>query len=387
MIHSGSTSGNNGGALLTAALDYARRGWSIIPVRKKKAAGKWKQFQTGAADEATLRLLFAAPHVDGLAVLLGSASGGLVARDFDTMDGYKRWAGAHPDLAGTLPTVQTARGRHVYFRGPDGFHELGDGEYRGDSLHYCVLPPSRHPNGTEYRWVISLPQGDLQTIDPAEVGLCNRADVEDRADTADGEDTAPPQSLLVSAAPSAPAPSAVLHAIESTLPRRAGERNRRLFDLARRLKALVPGATMADLRPIIVEWHRKALPIIATKPFIDSWGDFIVAWERVKYPAGKNPVDAAYARAMTAAPPANAVELYGRSAIVLLAALCRELQRIAGTDDFFFLDVRTAGRLVGVDHSTAWRWLKVLCADGILKAGDIGRKATHKASRFSYLGD
>ncbi len=148
----------------------------------------------------------------------------------------------------------------------------------------------------------------------------------------------------------------------------------------------MPDATTSALRPIIAEWHRRALPIIATKAFIDTWADFIVAWERVKYPAGASPVDAAFARAAASAPPAKAVQLYRDGPILLLAALCRELQGTAGDGDFY-LDVRTAGRLLNVDHSTAWRWLKVLCAEGILQAGEIGSKATRKASRFRYLGD
>jgi hypothetical protein len=64
--------------------------------------------------------------------------------------------------------------------------------------------------------------------------------------------------------------------------------------------------------------------------------------------------------------------------------LCCELQHIVGDGDFY-LDVRSAGRLIGVDHTTAWRWLKVLCADGLLAAGVKGSKATRKASRFRFI--
>jgi hypothetical protein len=176
----------------------------------------------------------------------------------------------------------------------------------------------------------------------------------------------------------------VLHAIESTLPRREGERNHRLFDLARRLKAIIPGAGPGGLRSIIAEWHRRALPVIGTKPFTDSWADFLIAWQRVRFPAGQGAVDTAFARASAVAPPAKALELYpGETGIVLLASLCRELADGAGD---FFLDVRTAGRLLGADHATAWRWLKVLCADGILRAGAVGSRATRRASRFTYTG-
>src|SRR5262249_55270629 len=148
-------------------------------------------------------------------------------RDFDRLGSYESWAAAHPDLAAALPTVATARGRHVYFRGPEGFADLGDGEYRGDPRHYCVLPPSAHPDGAVYAWLVPLPDGDLPLVDPAEAGLrqpwggepCNTEDTEG----AEGaEDTAPQKpslpELSVFSAPSVLQAQAVQLAIESTLP-------------------------------------------------------------------------------------------------------------------------------------------------------------------------
>src|SRR5262245_45023396 len=146
--------------LLESALDYARRGWSIIPVNGKEPIGLWKPFQTQAADERTLRRQFARRNVTGCAVIFGAVSGGLACRDWDDPDAYHRWAAEHPELAATLPTAKTARGFHVYFRGPEEFADLGDGEYRGDSGHYCVLAPSHHPDG-RYEWLIPLPAGAM----------------------------------------------------------------------------------------------------------------------------------------------------------------------------------------------------------------------------------
>ena len=102
---------------LEAALSYAARGWSIIPIRprdKKPACGSWKRYQETPADHPTLHEWFDKNTSPGLAVVLGPVSGGLVCRDFDDMGAYNAWALEHPDLAAGLPTVATARGRHVY---------------------------------------------------------------------------------------------------------------------------------------------------------------------------------------------------------------------------------------------------------------------------------
>jgi hypothetical protein len=136
----------SGEGLLPWALDYAARGWAIIPTIDKGAVAKWKKFQERPPDEASLRRLFARPGVNGLAAIAGSVSGGLAVRDFDRQEAYLAWASAHPDDASRLPTVRTFRGSHVFGRlDADAYHgEFGDGELIGDSKHYVSLPPSLH---------------------------------------------------------------------------------------------------------------------------------------------------------------------------------------------------------------------------------------------------
>jgi len=177
----------------------------------------------------------------------------------------------------------------------------------------------------------------------------------------------------------------VYKAIAGTLPSVEGQRHRCIFRLARHLKG-IPSLQNADaktVRPYVEQWHQLALPVIGTKPFIETWADFVVAWKRVRIPAGQGVIETAFQRAKASTPPAMIVNLYGGGEIVLLAALCWELQRIAG-DKEFYLDCRTAGRLIGVGHVTAWRYLEVLKTDGILTAGVKGSKATRKASTFRF---
>jgi hypothetical protein len=175
----------------------------------------------------------------------------------------------------------------------------------------------------------------------------------------------------------------VARAIEDTLPGTSAYR-KWLFALARALKAFMPDATPKELRPVVAEWHRRAQSVVTTG-FTDVWAEFLVGWDRVKVPAGEGVVEAAFRRSQAAEPPARAVELYPEPQVRLLVSLCRELQRVAANGPFY-LDCRTAGRLVGVHYSTAWRLLNVaFVADGILLAGKKGSQATRVANEYYYV--
>jgi hypothetical protein len=69
-----------------------------------------------------------------------------------------------------------------------------------------------------------------------------------------------------------------------------------------------------------------------------------------------------------------------------LPGLCRAVQRHHGGDPFF-LGCRTAGKLLEVDHTTAWRWLWLLVHDKIIEEVEKGDQGSRRASRYRYLGD
>jgi hypothetical protein len=143
-------------AFLDAASEYRTRyGWVPIPVTGKRAATPWKKYQTERPSESELRSLFARSDITGIAIVCGVVSGGLVVRDFDRRDAYVAWASSHPVEAKSLPTVRTARGAHVYFRAdlPDKVTTCEDGELRA-GRGYVLAPPSRHPSGASYEWIV-----------------------------------------------------------------------------------------------------------------------------------------------------------------------------------------------------------------------------------------
>jgi hypothetical protein len=139
-------------------------GWCVIPVSGKRALVKWKSFQDRQPAPDDLPM----DGATGLAVLSGVASNGLVIRDFDDPAAYDAWASTRRGLK--LPTVKKARGFHVYFRGPEGFAKYKDGEYRGTSGQYTLIPPSWHPEGGCYEWLRKPGKALPRVDDPLSVG-------------------------------------------------------------------------------------------------------------------------------------------------------------------------------------------------------------------------
>jgi hypothetical protein len=391
-----------GGNLLDAALDYHHHhGMSIIPIIGKVPPYrlKWGKYRDHPAEDAELRRLMSRPGITGIAVILGSASHGLACRDYDNHHAYDGWASANPDLATTLPTVQTSRGYHVYHRAKqERFVNLPDGEYRGDYGHYVVLPPSRHPDGPLYRWTISL-SDDIPVVDPVSAGLIPNILSQTQTHTAlttknfvsDFVGQTQAYSLHVSDTPQPHEETALTEnvskhvsehmsdAIAATLPTGPGQRDRRLFDLARRLKAIMPSASPSELEPIVRQWHTSALPVIRTKDWIESWLDFGTAWAAVKRPAGASMAEIVEA--------ANKQTPKDADAVAKLTALCRTLQEHHGSGKAWPLSCRRAGQETGVSHDTAARILKLLCREGTIElVTPSGPKESRRAAEYRYLG-
>ena len=147
------------GRALKAALFYRGLGWSVIPceARGKKPLVKWEPYQHEAATEEEIREWWSDKWPGAnIAVVTGSTSGVLVL-DVDGEAGAESMKDLPP--LGEAPESRTGSGgAHHWFKHP------GDGEYRnftrglpgldfrGDG-GYVIVPPSIHPNGTEYRWV------------------------------------------------------------------------------------------------------------------------------------------------------------------------------------------------------------------------------------------
>ena len=368
--------------VLEWALEYHRLSWCVIPIKpgtKKPALRSWKQYQTQRPDKNQLRKWFA-NNDRNIAVVLGEVSSDLVCRDFDAMAEYDLWVSEYPDLAKILPTVQTAKGMHVYFEASvEGIKHIADGELRGKG-GICLLPPSVHPDGQIYQWVNPLLNGNLLVIDPELAGFI--PDVTERAERTD-ENVGELKEILVC--------KSIGGAIQRTLPEVLHTRHRKIFDFARELKSM-PEYTEADpkeFRSAVEQWHKKARPNIETKEFEETWIDFLKGWDKVKWKIGESPMAQIFEEVQKLEPPKKALEKYPNNRnMQILASLCRKLFNKSKPNPFF-LTVRTGARLFNVTPMTISRWLFLLEIDEFIQTIEKGGTAERprKATRFRYIAN
>jgi hypothetical protein len=164
--------------LLTAALEYAARGWSVFPLHtpvsggcscrntKCNSVGKHPRTKNGLLDATTneaqiLRWWSQWPDAN-IAIRTGGDSGLLVI-DVDNKNGKHGDENLAAIAApfGGMPvtlTATTGSGKHLFFKHPGGVvrsstSKLAEGvDVRGDG-GYVVAAPSLHANGKRYRWL------------------------------------------------------------------------------------------------------------------------------------------------------------------------------------------------------------------------------------------
>jgi len=153
-----------------AALEYLRRGWSVIPAvaKAKRPALPWKTYQSRLVSEETLRKWFDRSPDYNVSIVTGALSG-LIVIDVDPRHGgrasLKQLEQEHGSLPDTVESVTGGGGRHLYFAHPGGeIHNrtnIKPGiDLRGDG-GCIVAPPSIHPSGKPYRWKKGHAPGEI----------------------------------------------------------------------------------------------------------------------------------------------------------------------------------------------------------------------------------
>lgn len=166
----------------------------------------------------------------------------------------------------------------------------------------------------------------------------------------------------------------------ATVPLHEGERNRALFELARRLKAAKTDASEVERRALVQQWHKAHYEVIRTKAFSVSWDDFERAFRSVRVLPGETMTRLLTNVNLHAPLPPSLIAMgYGPHEAPLWHA-CRALQMHAG-DDPFYISSRTAAELMGhSDHKSAAAMLRTFVRDGVLQL--VSKGAGRVASRY-----
>jgi hypothetical protein len=318
--------------------------------------------------------LFAREGTRGIGVVGGLVSGGkrgvsLVIRDFDSLPAYDEWRSRNPRLAADAPTSITRRGRHVFLRvhGRVRSRKLAEGELIGES-RFAVVPPSRFRPSRDpehvYRWEKYPPLGisDFPLLALIDTGFLadgpRSKERQEESEEEHEEGKKKKNGMCPSLNMHEPTSPVIREAILRTLPRRSGERNERLLHLARSLKDLMPNATAGEIHPIVFSWFRRALSVIETTDWSETWRDFRWAWQRAAIPISRSLPMKVMSGAAWSAKDAGA-----DSRDTLLAACVAMSSSIDGS---FHLSVRTAANIVGLGKTRAWELLHDLVNDGSL---------------------
>lgn len=390
--------------LLRHAMRFHSLGIRVFPIRagSRTPAVRWSHISRRRKQlSGTVEQMFSRDSVGGIAGLSGVTTDGrvLAFRDFDLADSYHAWASSHPSLASDLPTTKTRRGYHVAFlvEGDEAFQNCGDGEYRADSRHFCVLPPSPHPLGGVYVELVPWrPVHTLPVIDPISKGLRPHPSTQPSTHLP----TTPTPSLMSSLSLGGGAiQKSVLRrtilsdlgkdsldtVVEEYVPCEAGVRNHCLFLLAKRLKSMrsLGGVAPEYLEPVMRSWHARAvLGPMRTKGWEESWCGFLAAWRNVGPCRDGLTPEALREYVFEMVPLGNP---YSRRPgdVLRTRLVCQRLQEASGVEPFH-LASRLLGEILGIGHNASATILRDLVQSGdlvLVVNGDFKRR---QAAEYVY---
>lgn len=151
--------------LLEAALDYAGRGWCVLPLAPRGKNPLQQEWQHKASNDAEVVSGWWEGEFCGcnVGLLLGPRSG-VIDLECDDEAAEKALLELFGENMLIAPTYQAARGKHRLFAWHDAFkNSKAVIKHKGIEIRLgtdakgaqSVMPPSTHPNGSPYRWLVS----------------------------------------------------------------------------------------------------------------------------------------------------------------------------------------------------------------------------------------
>src|SRR5262249_5915206 len=179
---------------LEQALEYQRRGFSVIPIKSKdkRPLISWETYQVEPAGEATIKHWFESFADANIGLVTGRVSDCIVV-DLDSENAKEELKSLLGDYnLGAVPRSRTGKGWQLFFKYPDvsipnRTGVLPNVDVRGDG-GYVVAPPSIHPSGKEYKWQVPLnghlPQLPVKLLEIIQTPSHNGEGYRERFDTA-----------------------------------------------------------------------------------------------------------------------------------------------------------------------------------------------------------
>lgn len=172
------------GAVLEAAMDYAGRGWKVIPIEargKKPLCGKqWQDFAT--SDTSVAENWFSTTYRGCSIGLVFGRESNLIDVECDSAEAEQELREIFGDDLPIGPTYQSSRGKHRLFKWRSDLPRVAVLKYRGVEFRIggpdengkalaaqSVAPPSIHASGKAYQWLPGLSPDDC---DPPELPDC-----------------------------------------------------------------------------------------------------------------------------------------------------------------------------------------------------------------------
>jgi hypothetical protein len=160
--------------ILNAALEYAGRGWLVVPLHARQKRPHPTAWQKAATDDIDVIQGWWEQWPDAnVGVKLGKDSN-LIDIECDNEEAEKVLLGLFGGEFPFTPTYSGKRGKHRLFKWRDDLPhadkavwKIGALEFRtgsGDKGAQSVFPPSVHPDGGKYEWVIHPSEADVAEL-------------------------------------------------------------------------------------------------------------------------------------------------------------------------------------------------------------------------------
>lgn len=144
---------------LKSAIEYVRRGWAVIPIRKGSKLpliASWKEFQNRMPTEEEIKSWWTSSPDANIALVCGKISGVIVV-DIDSKGKDTKEITKGLELPPTLASRTGGGGKHLFYKWNKDLIGAKVGifpniDIRSDAS-YVVLPPSLHQSGNRYEWL------------------------------------------------------------------------------------------------------------------------------------------------------------------------------------------------------------------------------------------